>query len=292
MAGAGGTRGGYGDGGEGQGFHDFNSQIYSSVWCFSVSDWYLRGLRMSGISEQEQPEEARVSLKGLIHVPVPVPDEIRTALETHIDQTRKEKGCLQFNVVQSKDDKSVFEVSEVFVNKAAFDMHQQRVKTSDWGLVSKDLVREYVLSDSYWMQRALELALEARLIDEVPVGAVVVLDQKIIGEGFNQPISRSDPTAHAEIMAIRQASANTGNYRLAGAVLYSTIEPCSMCAGAMVHARIRRLVYGAAEPRAGAVDSTIQVLENQGLNHRVQVESGVMKDTCGDLISQYFKGKR
>lgn len=145
---------------------------------------------------------------------------------------------------------------------------------------------------AHWMQQALALAEQARQIDEVPVGAVVVVDDEIIGEGFNQTISRHDPTAHAEIVAIRNAARHIGNYRLVDATLYVTIEPCSMCAGALIHARIKRLVYGAKEPRAGAVESSIKVLDNPALNHRVEVVGGVCEAEASQLIAGFFKAKR
>ena len=147
-------------------------------------------------------------------------------------------------------------------------------------------------ADDKFMRQALDLAREAGDLDEVPVGAVVVLEGEIIGRGFNQPITSHDPSAHAEISALRDAATRVGNYRLPGADLFVTIEPCTMCAGALVHARIRRLVFGATEPRAGAVVSTAQVLRNPGLNHRVEVVQGVLAETCADLISDYFKAKR
>src|SRR6186713_3279074 len=121
------------------------------------------------------------------------------------------------------------------------------------------------------MRRALALAAAGRAAGEVPVGAVVVLDGTVIGEGANQPIGSNDPTAHAEIVALRAAATRVGNYRLTGATLYVTIEPCTMCAGALVHARVRTLVFGAREPRAGAVVSTASAIENAALNHRVEV---------------------
>lgn len=146
--------------------------------------------------------------------------------------------------------------------------------------------------DQYWMSRALELAWSAREQDEVPVGAVVVLNGEMLGEGYNKPIGTSDCTAHAEINALRQATNELQNHRLVGATLYTTVEPCSMCAGAMVHARIERLVYGTPEPRAGAVVSTIKVLDNQSLNHKIDVTSGVLADDCSQIITDYFKEKR
>lgn len=146
--------------------------------------------------------------------------------------------------------------------------------------------------DLYWMQYALSLADKAAAIGEVPVGAVIVRDSEIIGEGWNQPITLNDPTAHAEIMAIRDASEKTGNYRLVGADLYVTLEPCSMCAGAIVHSRISRLVYGATEPKAGAIQSRQQFLDNDWLNYRVGYKAGVIADECGDKISQFFRKRR
>lgn len=146
--------------------------------------------------------------------------------------------------------------------------------------------------DEQWMDRALALAARARDAGEVPVGALVVLDGEILGEGFNAPVSSSDPTAHAEIVALRAAAAARDNYRLPGATLYVTIEPCTMCAGALVHARIARLVYGAPEPRAGAVRSAARVLETPGLNHRVQVSAGVRAEAASRLVTDFFRARR
>jgi tRNA(adenine34) deaminase len=146
--------------------------------------------------------------------------------------------------------------------------------------------------DISYMHRALELAYKGQQEGEVPVGAVVVFDGEVIGEGFNQLISLGDPTAHAEIQALRQAARHLGNYRLPGCSLYVTIEPCSMCAGAMVHARIERLVYGASEPKAGVAVSQGHFFEQDFLNHRVEVTGGVLASRCSELISQFFRGKR
>lgn len=143
-----------------------------------------------------------------------------------------------------------------------------------------------------WMQVALELAAKAARQDEVPVGAVVVRDNQIVGRGFNQPIGRHDPTAHAEIMALRDAASTLGNYRLPGCTLVVTVEPCTMCAGAIVHARIAQLIFGAREPRAGAVCSSAQVLDNSGLNHKVTVVEGVLEKECKALMSAFFKERR
>jgi len=145
---------------------------------------------------------------------------------------------------------------------------------------------------TYWMQLALELAEQAASYDEVPVGAVVVQNGELIGKGFNQTISSHDPTAHAEIVALRDAAKQQNNYRLPGAELYVTIEPCTMCAGALVHARISHLIFGAKEPRAGAICSSSQVLDNPALNHRVQVTSGVCESEAGQLMADFFKAKR
>ena len=143
-----------------------------------------------------------------------------------------------------------------------------------------------------WMQVVLGLAEEAARHDEVPVGAVVVRENQIIGRGFNQPISGHDPTAHAEIMALRDAAQTLGNYRLPGCTLVVTVEPCAMCAGALVHARIEQLIFGAREPRAGAVCSSSRVLDNPGLNHKVTVIEGVLEKECKALMSAFFQERR
>jgi len=142
------------------------------------------------------------------------------------------------------------------------------------------------------MAAALEEAARARDAGEVPIGAVVVLDGAIVGRGFNQPITSRDPTAHAEIVAIRQAARDLGNYRLTGAFLCVTIEPCLMCVGALVHARIGTLVYGAAEPRTGAVVSTVRGGELPGHNHRFEVVCGVREAECRELMQVFFKERR
>ena len=142
------------------------------------------------------------------------------------------------------------------------------------------------------MQRALALARRAADEGEVPVGAVVVLNGRTIGQGFNRPIRAHDPTAHAEVVALRSAAAQIGNYRLTGATLYVTIEPCAMCAGALVHARIARLVFGAREPRAGAVVSTVRLLDQPHLNHRVEVVEGVLADESATMLRAFFAARR
>ena len=146
--------------------------------------------------------------------------------------------------------------------------------------------------DQYWMSRALELAGRAAEQGEVPVGAVVVLEGRELGSGFNRPIGAADPTAHAEIQALRAAARAHGNYRLAGATLYVTIEPCTMCAGALVHARISRLVFGAREPKAGAVRSCRRLLEHPEFNWRVSVDEGILASDCAKLMSAFFATRR
>jgi tRNA(adenine34) deaminase len=141
------------------------------------------------------------------------------------------------------------------------------------------------------MTIALQLAALSRDIGEVPIGAVVAIDGKVVGRGFNQPIRAADPTAHAEIIALRDAAQRTGNYRLTGATLCVTIEPCLMCVGALVHARIGRLIYGAAEPKSGAVRSAVRG-ELPGLNHRFEVVSGVKEEECRELMQLFFRERR
>jgi tRNA(adenine34) deaminase len=142
------------------------------------------------------------------------------------------------------------------------------------------------------MRLALAEAARAAAIGEVPVGAVVVLDEQVIGTGHNQPISTHDPTAHAEIVALRAAAAAAGNYRLGGAALYVTVEPCMMCVGAMVHARIGTVVFGTAEPKAGALESTQRAHEHPALNHRLVVVSGVLAADCRDMMQAFFEQRR
>lgn len=147
-------------------------------------------------------------------------------------------------------------------------------------------------SDELWMAEALRCAQRALEADEVPVGAVVVCDEKIVGRGWNRNIADSDPTAHAEVLALREAGAAIGNHRLGDCELFVTIEPCAMCAGALVHARIRRLVYGAGDPKAGAVHSVMQVLNHPQLNHRMEVRGGVLAGRCAEMLQEFFKGRR
>ncbi len=148
------------------------------------------------------------------------------------------------------------------------------------------------MTDTDYMQVALELAALAADAGEVPVGAVVVHDGAIIGRGYNQPIAQSDPTAHAEIMALREASRKLGNYRLTDCDLYVTLEPCVMCAGAIMHARIRRVMYGASDPKTGACGSAINLFAEQHLNHHAAVDGGVLAEASVVLLQSFFAGRR
>ena len=154
------------------------------------------------------------------------------------------------------------------------------------------LTPEQLQADERWMQYAIMLAGKAEAIDEVPVGAVVVLDDEVIGEGWNQSINLHDATAHAEIMALREAGKTVENYRLIDATLYVTLEPCSMCAGAMVHGRVKRLVYGAVDLKTGAAGSVFNLVAHPQLNHQIEVRSGVFAAETGALLSQFFKRRR
>lgn len=148
------------------------------------------------------------------------------------------------------------------------------------------------MSDEIFMRQALELARQGGGSGEVPVGAMVVKDGEIVGRGFNSPISSSDPTAHAEMQALREAARALGNYRLTGCTLYVTLEPCVMCAGAILHARIARLVYGEADPKTGACGSVVNLFAEPKLNHQTAVIPGVLAEECGDLLSEFFSERR
>ncbi|AJI94192.1 tRNA adenosine(34) deaminase TadA [Yersinia ruckeri] len=147
-------------------------------------------------------------------------------------------------------------------------------------------------NDEYWMRQALELAQRAQEEGEVPVGAVLVLDNQAIGIGWNRPIVHHDPTAHAEMMALRQGGQALQNYRLLNATLYVTLEPCVMCAGAMVHSRIRRLVYGANDIKTGAAGSLLDILRHPGMNHQVEITAGVLAEECSQTLSTFFRQRR
>ena len=149
-----------------------------------------------------------------------------------------------------------------------------------------------MLSDELWMEEALREAQRAASVGEVPVGAVVLCEEKIIGRGGNRNLTDNDPTAHAEIVALRQAAAAVGNHRLPECQMFVTIEPCAMCAGALIHARLRRLVYGADDPKAGAVRSALQVLNHPRLNHQMQITPGVLAARCGEVLQSFFAEKR
>lgn len=148
------------------------------------------------------------------------------------------------------------------------------------------------VQDAIWMRQALDQAHNAWALGEVPVGAVVVKDGQIIATGFNQPIGTHDPTAHAEIMALRAAATILGNYRLPGCELYVTLEPCAMCSGAMIHARLSRVVFGASDPKTGACGSIVNLFEQNQLNHHTQLIGGVMAQECGALLKDFFAERR
>lgn len=165
------------------------------------------------------------------------------------------------------------------------------------GLNREKLFRDKPVEDRFpldelWMEEALRAAQRAQDAGEVPVGAVVVCAGRVVGRGWNRNIGDSDPTAHAEIVALREACAAVGNHRLGDCEVFATIEPCPMCAGALVHARIKRLVYGADDAKAGAVQSVMQVLNHPKLNHRVEVRGGVLAGRCAELLQSFFKSRR
>ncbi|CDL81193.1 tRNA adenosine(34) deaminase TadA [Xenorhabdus szentirmaii] len=147
-------------------------------------------------------------------------------------------------------------------------------------------------SDEYWMRRAMELAMQAQAKGEIPVGAVLVANNKIIAEGFNCPITDHDPTAHAEIIALRRGGRQLQNYRLLNTTLYVTLEPCVMCAGAMIHSRIQRLVYGASDMKTGAAGSLIDILRHPGMNHQMEIIGGVLAEECSTMLSSFFRQRR
>ncbi|HEY1939324.1 MAG TPA: tRNA adenosine(34) deaminase TadA [Candidatus Angelobacter sp.] len=158
--------------------------------------------------------------------------------------------------------------------------------------IQKDPTNTRWREDAAWMETALEQAALAAAAGEVPVGALVIKDGEIIGRGRNRNLLDNDPTAHAEIVALRQAAARVGNHRLPGCVMVATIEPCSMCAGALVHARIARLVYGASDPKAGANGSVLQVINHPSLNHQMEVTSGVLSGRCSEILREFFRQRR
>lgn len=146
--------------------------------------------------------------------------------------------------------------------------------------------------DLHWMRHAMELAKQGQAAGEVPVGAVIIKNNQTIGEGWNQPIGQHDPSAHAEMVALRAAGKTLSNYRLLDTTLYVTLEPCVMCAGAIIHARVSRVVFGAFDPKAGAAGSVVDIFANSSINHHVEVEGGLLADECGQLLTQFFRAKR
>ena len=160
------------------------------------------------------------------------------------------------------------------------------------GLLIESMQHQTDSRDCYWMAHALALAGQAEAAGEVPVGAVLVQDDQLVAEGWNRPIGAHDPSAHAEMVALRAAGKSLGNYRLAGTTLYVTLEPCLMCVGAIVHARVERLVFGASDPKSGAVTSLYRGFELAGLNHRVAVTAGIMAMECGEILRKFFRARR
>lgn len=154
------------------------------------------------------------------------------------------------------------------------------------------MIMQTMKSDEFWMQKALALAEKAGLAGEVPVGAVVVIDDECVGEGFNRPISTHDPSAHAEMVALRDAGKNIRNYRMPGTTLYVTLEPCSMCAGAIIHARIDRVVYAAEDIKSGAAGSCINILQSAFLNHQCEITGGILAEKSRILLQDFFRERR
>lgn len=148
------------------------------------------------------------------------------------------------------------------------------------------------VNDKHWMAYALQLAKKAQAQDEVPIGAVLIYQNEIVGEGFNQCITNQDPTAHAEIIALRQAAKNLKNYRLTDTTLYVTLEPCVMCAGALLHARVKRLVYATTDPKAGAIESVFRIAQPELLNHTLLCQGNVLQTECAQILVDFFKAKR
>jgi tRNA(adenine34) deaminase len=157
---------------------------------------------------------------------------------------------------------------------------------------SRPAAKTVEADDLSFMRRALDLAREAEAAGEVPVGAVLVADGRIVGQGWNRPIGECDPTAHAEMIALRRGARELGSYRLTGTTLYVTLEPCAMCAGAMVHARVRRLVFAATDPRAGAAGSVFNIVQHPMLNHRIECSAGVLAEECAAMLRGFFQLRR
>jgi len=167
--------------------------------------------------------------------------------------------------------------------------------TENWQLIPGNRPQatdKLVPTDEFWMEEALRCAQRALEMGEVPVGAIVVCENQIVGRGWNRNLSDNDPTAHAEMVALREAGRNVGNHRLGDCALFATIEPCAMCAGALVHARIRRLVYGADDPKAGAVHSVLEVLNHPRLNHQMEVQGGVLAGRSAEILQEFFRKRR
>jgi len=172
-----------------------------------------------------------------------------------------------------------------------FPVNPQRLSSGNENMVRSKIINDNA-ADKKWMHHALALADHARVQNEVPIGAVIISHDTIIGEGWNHPIALHDSTAHAEIIALRQAGKTCDNYRIPHATLYVTLEPCAMCVGAIIHARIHRLVFGAFDPKTGAVTSVISLLESPHFNHAVNWQAGVLSNECSALLSNFFSQRR
>ena len=159
-------------------------------------------------------------------------------------------------------------------------------------LDSKNSANSLFATDQFWLKKAIAYGLQGERVGEVPVGAVLTHNNELVAYGYNQPILSKDPTAHAEIIALRQAAKKLGNYRIKDTTLYVTLEPCAMCVGAMIHARIRRLVFGACDPKAGAVVSVFKLLDEPILNHHIQYQGGILVDECSALLTNFFQKRR
>ena len=244
-----------------------------------------------------QRDPDMVTLEGRLWVPKQQQQAVQRALTRHIELTREEPGCTHFAVTPSAHDPLCLMVSEAFVDDQAFAAHQVRTGTSAWGNLTQGCRRHYRISgqtvgaDVNHMHRALELAEAAAQAGEVPVGAVLVRDNVVLGEGANTPVSAHDPSAHAEVVALRAAALSAQNYRLPGTVLYVTIEPCLMCVGALIHARVGRVVFGAREGKAGALASN-PVLEHHPANHQIDVVEGILEETCAQHMTAFFANRR
>ena len=198
-----------------------------------------------------------------------------------VGNSKRQKAQLSRSMIRLSEKEAVGTMPNI--ETTMFSVHEPAIRQQE---------TQQSNTDEPWMQEALRLAQRALEAGEVPVGAIVVHQGEIVGRGFNRNIKDSDPTAHAEIIALREAGARLGNHRLGECDLFVTIEPCAMCAGAMVHARVRRLIFGADDPKAGAVNSALHVLNHPRLNHKIEVRDGVMAGRCAEILQEFFRRRR